>query len=501
MGERAGWVAGRGRDDGYQGPERRGSRGCASAPATTVGTACDILALLLCVAVGLSLTRLLGSGQPVLAWRTGLGAVGAVVATVSGVLSLVQHRLSGDARLAYLGTALVGYGAVAIPLGAVALQHGVDVVEIGAWRVGAAIAVLVLAARGLASPPVDSRLSVSRLAAGASTVGALVSVALMAGTSLLDTFALDLASRALELGWLLLALGYVGTGLGLGRRVLFRAGCGLLLVAVAQALQLVDPDPDSFQALSIATLRLVGVSFVLFALAQDLVVAFRGRLLADHDIRGRWVVAEAAAHDARRDQEERDHEIRNALAGIAGATRALEASDGRPDPAHRSELRRAVRVELERVQSMVRADRPSGTPLRYDVAPVLAPLVAARRALGERVELVCAGDTTTVGRPEALAQVVVNLLTNCARHAEGAPVIVRAERVADQVVVSVLDHGSAQGSARPGRGLGLVVSRRLAQEEGGRLQLVPGERGGFGVSVELPAALRPVCSDLVVSAR
>jgi two-component system, OmpR family, sensor kinase len=501
MGERAGWVAGRGRDTGYQGPERRQSRGCTPAPATAAGTVCDVLALLLCVAVGLSLTRLLGSGQPVLAWRTGLGAVGAVVATVSGVLSLARHRLSGDARLAYLGTALVGYGAVALPLGAVALQPGVDVVEIGAWRVGAAVAVLVLAARGLASPPVDSRLSVVRLAAGATAVGALISVALLAGTTVLDTDMLDLATRALELGWLLLAVGYVGTGLGQGRRVLFRAGCGLLLVAVALALQLIDPAPSSFPALSIATLRLVGVSFVLFALAQDLVVAFRGRLLADHDMRGRWVVAEAAAHHARRQQEERDHEIRNALAGIAGASRALEASDGRPDLAHRTELRRAVRVELDRVQSMVRDDRPSGTPLRYDVAPVLAPLVAARRSLGERVELVCAGDTTTVGRPEALAQVVVNLLTNCARHAEGAAVTVRAECVADKVVVSVLDDGSAQGSARPGRGLGLVVSRRLAEEEGGRLQVVRGEQGGFGVSLELPAALRPVCSDLVLSAR
>jgi hypothetical protein len=322
-----------------------------------------VLALLLCVAVGLSLTRLLGSGQPVLAWRTGLGAVGAVVATVSGVLSLARHRLSGDARLAYLGTALVGYGAVALPLGAVALQPGVDVVEIGAWRVGAAVAVLVLAARGLASPPVDSRLSVVRLAAGATAGGALISVALLAGTTVLDTDMLDLATRALELGWLLLAVGYVGTGLGQGRRVLFRAGCGLLLVAVALALQLIDPAPSSFPALSIATLRLVGVSFVLFALAQ----------------------------------------------------------------------------------------------------------------------------------------VVVNLLTNCARHAEGAAVTVRAECVADKVVVSVLDDGSAEGSARPGRGLGLVVSRRLAEEEGGRLQVVRGEQGGFGVSLELPAALRPVCSDLVLS--
>jgi two-component system, OmpR family, sensor kinase len=468
---------------------------------TAAGTVCDVLALLLCVAIGLSLTRLLGSGQPVLAWRTGLGAFGAVVATVSGVLSLARHRLSGDARLAYLGTALVGYGAVAIPLGAVALQPGVNVVEIGAWRVGAAVAVLVLAARGLASPPVDSRLSVVRLAAGATAVGVLISVALMAGTSVLDTDMFDLATRALELGWLLLALGYVGTGLVLDRRVLFRAGCGLLLVTAALALQLTAPSADSFQALSVATLRLVGVSFVLFALAQDLVVAFRGRLTADHDIRGRWVVAEAAAHEARRHRAERDHEIRNALAGISGATRALEASDGRGDVAGTRELRRAVRVELERVQGLVRADQPNGTLHRYDVAPVLAPLVAARRALGERVELVCAGDTTTVGRPGALAQVMVNLLTNCARHAEGAAVTVRAERLADQVVVSVLNDGPAEVPARPGLGLGLVVSRRLAEEEGGRLQLVRGEQGGFGVSLELPAALRPVCSDLVLSAR
>jgi two-component system OmpR family sensor kinase len=457
--------------------------------------------LSLCVALGLSITGLVvGSGEPVLAWRSGLGALGAVVATVSGVLALVRHRLLGDARLAYLGMALVGYGAVAIPLSAVALQPGVDVAVISALRVGAAVSVLVMAARGLACRPVNSRLSVSRLALSASAACVLISVAVMAGTSVLDTHVLDLATRALDLGWLLLALGYVGAGLALDRRVLFRAGCGLLLVAVALALKLSTPEPDSYQALASAVLRLVGVSFVLFGLAHDLVGAFRGRLVADHDIRGRWVVAEAAAHDARRDQEERDHEIRNALAGIAGATRALEASDDRGNRADVTELRRAVRVELERVQAMVRADRPSGLPCRYDVAPVIAPIVVARRALGERVELVCAGDTTTVGRPGALAQVVVNLLTNCARHAEGAAVTVRAERLADEVVVTVLNDWSAQTSARPGRGLGLVVSRRLAQEEGGRLQVVRGEEGGFGVSIELPAAPRPVCSDLVLSA-
>jgi two-component system OmpR family sensor kinase len=89
-----------------------------------------------------------------------------------------------------------------------------------------------------------------------------------------------------------------------------------------------------------------------------------------------------------------------------------------------------------------------------------------------------------------LAQVLTNLLANCARHAPGAEIHVSARPTADACVVEVTDAGPGllvlQGeTATTGSGLGLELSTRLVHDFGGTLQLMPATRFPSGTTARL----------------
>jgi signal transduction histidine kinase len=85
-------------------------------------------------------------------------------------------------------------------------------------------------------------------------------------------------------------------------------------------------------------------------------------------------------------------------------------------------------------------------------------------------------------------RLVQEALTNCLRHAGPASVHVSVGRVADALVVRVLDDGV--GGPRREGGHGLVAMRERVALLGGRLQVGPRDGGGWGVEAELP--LTPV---------
>jgi len=124
-------------------------------------------------------------------------------------------------------------------------------------------------------------------------------------------------------------------------------------------------------------------------------------------------------------------------------------------------------------------------------------LAALWRMKGMDLETSVLAGLIAVGRPSALAQVLTNLLVNCARHAAGAPVrIVTCER-GDRIAVQVRNEGTGlSGDGRvstAGDGLGLEISRRLLRDEGGELQVHPGDPRwpGWTVSIFLVAAPDP----------
>src|SRR6202008_1845396 len=80
-------------------------------------------------------------------------------------------------------------------------------------------------------------------------------------------------------------------------------------------------------------------------------------------------------------------------------------------------------------------------PGEYSVVCVLRDQVALRRSAGMDVRLDTDVRLTAEGSASPLAQVVANLLTNCAVHAPGSPVRVQASRRADRITIRISDFG------------------------------------------------------------
>ncbi|MBR6840650.1 MAG: sensor histidine kinase [Oscillospiraceae bacterium] len=123
----------------------------------------------------------------------------------------------------------------------------------------------------------------------------------------------------------------------------------------------------------------------------------------------------------------------------------------------------------------------------------------------------CAPESLPVrGDPELLEQLVLNLLSNCLRHAEGCTRIrVSLHGTGDQVILSVDDdgrgipgdrlhtvleryrYGGGLSDADNGPGLGLTAAREIARLHGGTLLLESREGVGTAVRVSLSRAAVP----------
>jgi signal transduction histidine kinase len=119
----------------------------------------------------------------------------------------------------------------------------------------------------------------------------------------------------------------------------------------------------------------------------------------------------------------------------------------------------------------------------------LPELVDAVRNASMRVELVTAGD-----RPEistlvdwSAYRIVQEALTNVAKHAPGASVVVTVHYRQEEVWLSVVDDGWAESpTARNGEGRGIIGMRERAVALGGELEVGPVEPRGFAVRARLP---------------
>ena len=139
------------------------------------------------------------------------------------------------------------------------------------------------------------------------------------------------------------------------------------------------------------------------------------------------------------------------------------------------EAMRELRATLE----VLRTDEPTGTP---------ALLVERARAAGLAVELTVTGQerplAATVER--ATYRIVQEALTNAARHAGPAKVVVQLAYGEDELVISVEDDGTADPSSPPTPGIGLTGMRERVTALGGTLDAAPRAEGGFSVRARLP---------------
>ncbi len=413
----------------------------------------------------------------------------AAVGTGAGILAAFAARFTGELRLRWMGAGLMVYSLVVLPAIAVAPDPDPPV---RALRFVAYVLVLVLFAVSLRPP--------ERLGAVA-TWSITVAGVLLALAARALPWAADVAGPAATIvvvaGWAAVA----GTTLvsGLQRRSvpLMRVGLGLVVLAGVQLQRmLAGADPDD---LLFGRLRLLGLLIVVVGLAELLVRTLTA--VRDEQLAHQEELASAALHMARASEltAERDHELRNGLAGLAGITHLLSSP---VDGADHGRLRHAVLAELGRLHTLLDGGEFAAEPEEYLVAPVLEGLVALR---GERPELAVEPGLGALGDPSVLAQVVTNLLANCDRHAPGAAVTVTAGSVDGGTVVEVRDTGPGLPVGvdvfRPGvhdpeaggSGLGLAISARLVEGEGGSLAIrTVDDPPGCLATVTLPAAARLV---------
>ena len=211
------------------------------------------------------------------------------------------------------------------------------------------------------------------------------------------------------------------------------------------------------------------------------------------------------------------HELRTPLAGMLGALATLSAREGQLSDPQRQELvdmaaRQGDRLKLQIEQLLLAArlersgHEPPERPV-VDAAAVARDAVAAARAAYPARQLVLDAREVLPVRalPEAILQVLGNLLDNAAKHApDKAPIRVAARQVGALAVVSVEDTGPGvppgereriferftqldSGATRQagGVGLGLYVARQLANAQGGELLVTDPADGGQGARFEL----------------
>ena len=212
------------------------------------------------------------------------------------------------------------------------------------------------------------------------------------------------------------------------------------------------------------------------------------------------------------------HELRTPVTSIYGGTQLLlNRPNLSSDAGH--EILSDVAAEAERLNRMIenllvlaRVERGADltTPQPILLRRVVPGLVDLERSLWPgvdfRFEVVDTTPVVVAADADSLAQIVRNLLSNAAKYAGGAgPIEVGVVATGADVALVVRDHGPgisdveaerlfelyyrADATARkaPGAGIGLFVSRKLAEAMGGRLTAQPCPDGGAEFRLTLPA--------------
>jgi PAS domain S-box-containing protein len=212
------------------------------------------------------------------------------------------------------------------------------------------------------------------------------------------------------------------------------------------------------------------------------------------------------------------HDLRNPLVVIGGHADLLRRSLEKGDMNREARGAEAISTSARRMNSMIqdlissallesgqfelRRERIVACQFLFDaLARVAAPDDQAR----VRFECVEEMPEVFVDR-ERLERVVANIVTNALKYSPAhLPVIVRAGRNGDVVVVSVSDSGSGisaeelprvfdryfrskEGKKREGLGLGLYISRLIVEAHGGKLAVESQVGMGSTFSFTLPVA-------------
>lgn len=222
------------------------------------------------------------------------------------------------------------------------------------------------------------------------------------------------------------------------------------------------------------------------------------------------------------------HELKTPLTALKLQLQGLLRIAGR-DPAHALSPERLLEVtgRLERsvsrvatlVDNMLDVSRLATGRLTLTVADVpVRDLVrdAAERMAEELAQAGCAlrvecdGELVAAVDRARVDQVLLNLVANATRHAQGSPLTIRCRASGGALVVEVEDcgpgiaaedhervfgrfEGGAREGSQAGLGLGLYISREIARAHGGDLTVrsAPGEGATFVLRLPLARGAEP----------
>jgi signal transduction histidine kinase len=215
------------------------------------------------------------------------------------------------------------------------------------------------------------------------------------------------------------------------------------------------------------------------------------------------------------------HEFRTPLTGIRGSALTLLKRGDRVPPEARDRLLQAIVDQEERLSRLlenmlVAASATAPTPGAHaDVTTVAVEVVALAGHGSRPISVLVEPGTSVAMDPEALHQVLANLLDNAKQH--GAPrsvPLLAAGQEGDEVWITVSNEGTtldttaasrlfepftqaASGPTREreGIGMGLYVVRRLVEVHRGAVA-VRSLDGWVTVEVRLPAAVAPKTVEL-----
>ncbi|WP_219414388.1 sensor histidine kinase [Pseudonocardia nigra] len=468
-----------------------------------VGAACVVVG-------GLSGAADVGGALPQPVTGQVLTLLAAIVAAGAAALGGFAARLTNDPRPRWIAAALALYAVVVLPL-TVSVTASPDLSVSSARLVAYLLMIGMLVAAIRPPPRVGTGGTWAIAAAGAAIAWLALAAHFVAPAFMRAVLEGPIATVAVLIGWTGLAAAAVVEGYGRRSGPRWRVGLGLVVLAAAQLHRVLVNGGHLPGDLLFAGLRLLGLVVVVTGLAQ--LVTRSVAALHSEQFQQQEELANAALHMERAAEiaAERDHELRNGLAGLAGITHLLSSSAAGEE---QDRLKQAVLAELGRLHTILDGGTPEvadlGGPaavrVRYDVEPVLSGLATLRRAAGTPIGLEIEPGLQACGDSAVLAQVVTNLIANCERHAPGAAVVIRACRRADEVVVEVRDEGpglpagagdslmrrGVRDAAAGGSGLGLHISRQLIEREGGTLDLrTVDDPRGMVATVTVPAATAP----------
>ena len=195
------------------------------------------------------------------------------------------------------------------------------------------------------------------------------------------------------------------------------------------------------------------------------------------------------------------HELRTPLTGLLGLLDLLVESWRRFDADEVSEMlglaHREAHLMAELVENLFTAARLAGGtmqshPEAFRVADVVHDALSLFPDVKKRTILATPGDVWVHADPALVRQILVNLFQNVSRYAPDGEVEVSVHAEGDVGRIVVSDDGPGmtefpRENAGAGLGLGLTLSRRLADLMGGGLELAAPRRAGTTLVLSLPA--------------